>query len=92
MIPTILEISACMVALISGIIGVFAGYGEHSVYLITVSWLLIYSVFAYLTNNADLQQMQTNNNSAKIFICRVLHGSIYGIFALQIIIATLMVK
>lgn len=95
MIPTILEIFACLIAVISGFIGIVFGmnsYTEYSIYIILISGLLVFNVFCYLMNTSELLQTGIKDNAMKVLICRVLYKSIYGIFALQIIAITLMVK
>jgi len=95
MIPTILEIFACLIAAISGFIGLCYGltsYDDHSIYIVLISGLLLFVIFSYLTNTSEGLQRASKPNSTKFLICKSLHRAIYAIFALQIIAITLMVK
>ena len=95
MIPTILEIFACLIAAISGFIGLIYGmntYNDLSMYTVSISGLLLFTIYSYLINTSEGLQRASKPNSTKFLICKMLQRSIYGIFALQIIAITLMVK
>lgn len=89
MISVILEITACIIAGIFGIIGFFYGINVSSFYLIGVSGLLVEFVVIYLSQLAEVMQ---EPNEIHINICKVLNKLIYVTIIAQVIIAVLMVK
>ena len=89
MISGILEISACVIAAIFGIIGFCYGVQGTSFYLVGVSGPLVVLVVIYLSQLAEVMQKPHKIN---IIICKVLNKLIYVTIIAQVITAVIMVK
>lgn len=89
MISGILETTACIIAAMFGMIGVFYGVSVASPYLIGVGGLLVVIVVIYLSQLAEVMQKPDKIN---IIICKVLNKLIYVTIIAQVITAILMVK
>ena len=84
MIPTMLELFACLIAAVSGFLGLW--FGE--LYVVIASGLLLMNVYAYLNTWATAFDNAQKGKTVKWqnLICQVLHKMIYVIFAVQIIL------
>lgn len=95
--PIKLELFACLIVIIAGFLGLCVGinsYNINSIYLVISSGTLLFCNFAYLNNWSKAYESAEKGieDKSRNTICKVLHISIYVIFALQITAFALMVR
>lgn len=91
MIPIIIEVTACLIAVLCGVIGLFFSYDQEMIYLSTLSAALLFNVFVYLSCLSEMLQIK-RPSKVRVLTCQVLNKSIYVIFMAQLIAAIFMVK
>ena len=84
MISGLLEITACVIAAMFGMVGVFQG---ASPYLVAVGGTLVVLVVIYLSQLAELMQKPCKAN---IRVCKILNKLIYVTIIIQVITAVLL--
>lgn len=89
MISAILEIVACVIAALFGLVGVFIGLSYESTVMIAISSTLCALVVIYLSMLAEL--LQGNQSKYHTTICKVLNKSIYVTIVAQVISSSAMV-
>ena len=91
MFSRILEITACVIAVVFGFIGFFYGTSPWSV---AISGFLVAIVVIYLSQLAELMQFREMGASCKkkVIICEVFNKLMYVAIIAQVIAAALMVK
>jgi len=95
MLSATLEITACIIAAIFGMIGVFYGltlsnYYLSSTYLVSISGLLVVIVVIYLSQLAEV--MQNKGGRLTLNTCKVLNKLMYVTIIAQVVTTALMVN
>ena len=83
MISAILEITACIIAAVFGMLGFVC---SSSQYMIGVSGLLVAIVVIYLSQLAEIM-----SSKGSVIFCKVLNKLLYVTIIVQIIVAIVMV-
>jgi len=94
MFSGILEITACIIAAIFGMAGVFYGLSITNYYLsstlfVSISGSLVAIVVIYLSQLAEVMQAK---NGLRIKFCQVLNKLMYVMIVAQVVTAALMVN